>query len=242
MKDEDEKRTEVATQQESGTELALSPQEEARALLDEASQGAHALLKFKEGIFHIRGEEVPLGTRYYAYPANWERQWLRFDDGKLTKKIRVRVATKKLLSARSKLSDPHLEGSDKDPWSLHNVVPFENVETGQLVTFTTQTVGGKIGIDEMVAAYSKAVLKGTARGLPIIELRVLSFRSGYQKDVQRPDFPIVDWENPATSAEPTIIPPQAKQQHHVHHDAHHHDADDEVSSPVQEDMENKIPF
>jgi hypothetical protein len=213
MREDDETKN-LTVKEEENTEVALSPQEEAKALLDEASKGAvSALLKFKQDHFHIRGEAVPLGTKFYAYPGNWERQWNRFDDGKHTDQIRVQVKTKKPLPPRNKLSDPHLADTDKDPWSLANVIPLENVETGQVVLFTTQSVGGRIAIDEMVMAYSKAVLAGTARGLPIIELRIGTFASSYNKDVPRPDFPIVDWEHAdATPAAPTIIPPEPKKQ------------------------------
>jgi hypothetical protein len=228
--------------QEGSTEVVMSREEEAKAFLDEASKGMQAILKFKEDHFHIRGEEVPLGTRYYAYPANWERQWIRFDDDKVTERIRVKVSTRKLLPARNRLSDPQLEDSDKDPWSLQNAVPFENVETGELATFTTSSVGGRMAIEEMVAAYSKAVLAGKARGLPIIELQIGSFKSGFKRDVPRPAFPIVDWENPgpaAASAKPTIIPPEPKKAKAV-------DVDDEFA-PAEEpssgdDMDDAIPF
>jgi hypothetical protein len=208
-----EESKEVAVQDDENTELALSPEEEAKALLDEAQKGAQIILKYKDEHFHIRDVEVPLGTRYFAHPGSWERQWIRFDDNKVTERIRVKVSTKKMLPSRNKLSDPELEDTDKDPWSFQNVIPFENVETGEVEVFTTSTAGGRMAIEELVKEYAKAILAGTARGLPIIELQVGSFRTGFGKDQPKPLFPIVDWENPepaAVPAEPTIIPPEPK--------------------------------
>jgi hypothetical protein len=199
-----EEKVELALREES-TEVALSSEAEAKALFDEASKNAQAILKFKADHYHIRNEPVELGTRYFAHPGNWERQWIRFDDHKVTERIRVKVSSKKPLPGRNTLSDPQLEDTDRDPWTLQNVIPFENVETGELVTFTSSTYGGKMAIEEMVKAYAKAVLGGKARGLPIIELQISSFRSSFDSDVPRPSFPIVDWENPepiATSAAP----------------------------------------
>jgi hypothetical protein len=218
-------------EESTSTDLVLSPQEEAKALLDEANKSAQVILKFKEDHFHIRDEPVELGTRYYAHPVHWERQWLRFHENKVTERIRVKVSTKKLLPGRNTLSDPELEGTKEDPWTLQNVIPLENVETGELVTFSSSTAGGKIGIEGLVRAYAKAVLAGKARGLPIIELKIGSFRSGYGKDVPCPDFPIVDWENPETAASvvPEVIPPQPKNpKRPLDHDAVGSELDDDI--------------
>jgi hypothetical protein len=204
----DEEQTNELVSQEESTEVALSPEQEARNLLDEASKSSQAILKFKEDHYHIRDLPVPLGTRHFAFVGNWEKQWICFRDKKVVERIRVRVATKKPLPARNKLSDPQLEDTDHDPWTLQNVVPFENVEIGDLVMFTTSSAGGRMAIEELAKAYSKHVLAGTARGLPIIELQIGSFPSKkFEKDISRPAFPIVDWENPVG---PTIIPPEPK--------------------------------
>jgi hypothetical protein len=200
-----EKQMQTLPAEAGSTEIALSPEQEARALLEEASKGVQVILKFKEGYFHIRGEKMPLGTRYLAYVPNWERQWIRFDDNKVTDRIRVRVATRKLLPGRNTLSNPELEDTDNDPWSLQNVLPLEDIETGQLLTFVTQTAGGKMALEELAAKYSKDVLAGTAQGLPIIELRVNTFKSGFSTEVQKPLFKIAEWE---MSPKQTMLPPK----------------------------------
>ena len=207
-----EEKAELALREEN-TEVALSSEAEAKALYDEASKGMQSILKFKEDHYHIRNEPVELGTRYFAHPGNWERQWIRFDDNKVTERIRAKVSTKKPLPGRNTLSDPQLEDTDKDPWTLQNVIPFENVETGELVRFTSSAFGGKMAIEEMVKAYAEDVLGGKARGLPIIELQIGSFRSTkFNTNVPKPDFPIVGWENAecAAPAAPEVIPPEPK--------------------------------
>jgi len=113
-----------------------------------------------------------------------------------------------------------------------------------LVTFTSSTFGGKKGIEEMVKAYAKAVLGGKARGLPIIELQIGSFRSGYGKDVPCPSFPIVGWENPepiTAPAAPEIIPPEPKQKTKsvVDENEDEFGPDDKKASS---DLDDDIPF
>lgn len=98
-----EEKNELALQEKENTEVALSPEEEAKALLDEVSKSMQAILKFKEDHFHIRNEEVPLGTRYLAHPGLWERQWIRFHEDKAPERIRAKVSTKKPLPGRNTL-------------------------------------------------------------------------------------------------------------------------------------------
>ena len=66
-----------------------------------------------------------------------------------------------------------------------------------------------MAIEGLAKAYAKAVLAGTARGLPIIELQGSTFRTSHGKDQPMPIFPIVDWENPVASApaEQTTVNP-----------------------------------
>jgi hypothetical protein len=96
MKSDEQQTNELISQEES-KEVALTPEQEARNLLDEASKSAHAILKFKEDHYHIRDLPVPCGTPYLAYVGSWERQWICFRDKKVVERIRVRVATKKPL-------------------------------------------------------------------------------------------------------------------------------------------------
>jgi hypothetical protein len=210
-------------------EIALSPEQEARALLEEASKGVQMILKFKEGYFHIRGEKVLLGTRYLAYVPNWERQWIRFDDNKVTERVRVRVATRKSLPPRNKLSNPELEDTDNDPWSLQNVLPLEDIETGQLLTFVTQTAGGRMALEELAAKYSKDVLAGTAQGLPIIELRTNTFPSSFGTNVQKPLFKIAEYE---MSPKQTVLPPEKL----------NNNIEDDPAFERDDDMHDEIPF
>jgi hypothetical protein len=138
-------------------------------------------------------------------------------------------------AAGNRLSDPHLEGTDKDPWNLQNVLPLENIETGDLLTFATSTAGGRIAIDELARGYAKAVLSGTAHGLPIIELQRGSFKSGYGSDVSRPAFPITDWE----MSKQSLLPPERL------NTAVSCEADPDEAMPARtriDEMDDEIPF
>jgi hypothetical protein len=130
------------------------------------------------------------------------------------------------------------------------VLPLENVETGIVVMFTTSTAGGRIAIEELVTDYSTRVLKGTARGLPIIELQIGSFSSKkFEKAIPRPAFPIVGWENPdpatVTPTEPTIIPPEpkpAKPRTIANDVLEEFNAVEEAPPKRSSDMDDEIPF
>jgi hypothetical protein len=217
------------------SEVALSQEEQAKILLDEASSGT-PLLKFnaQNAQYHLRKEEVSLGTRYFAYPGEWYREWVHFEDGKLVKedRIRIRATARKPLPARSSLSHPELTGEKDDPWTTQNGLPLENVETGAIVVFVTSTAGGRMAIEEMVRKYGKAVLADRTLGLPIIELQVDSFLSAYGSEVNKPFFKIVAWE----SDKETVLPPDKVITGTI---ANNTDPDETVET---DDDDDEIPF
>jgi hypothetical protein len=112
----EEQKMQNYKQQDEDTVPALSEEEMVRALLAEASKSsAPPLLKFKDGGYHIRKVPVPLGTKYYAHPANWENQWVLFEENKVAQRIRAKVAAKQSLPERRTLSHPDLEDTENDP-------------------------------------------------------------------------------------------------------------------------------
>ena len=129
------------------------------------------LLKFKKGDYKVSEDDVPLGTEFLVHPAAWLKVWAKFVDKKRVDKKVYCVAKGEKPIDRNGLDALDLAETDKDPWSLQDLLPLENLETGEVVIFTTSTVGGKQCVREVVDAYTKRVRKGRP-GQPIIALRV----------------------------------------------------------------------
>ena len=125
------------------------------------------LLKFKKGDYKVSDDDVPLGTEFLVHPAAWLKVWAKFVDKKLVDKKVYCVAKGEKPIHRNELDALNLSETDKDPWSLQDLLPLENLETGEVVIFTTSTVGGKQCVREVVDAYTKRVRKGRP-GQPII--------------------------------------------------------------------------
>jgi hypothetical protein len=157
------------------------------------------MLKFKKDGFFIRDTAVPLGTRFVAYCGDWRRGWAEFVGGeKVAEKI-GRVVDGFVVPDRSELGDDDasqwetgIDGKPSDPWSRQDYLPIENVESGERLLFVTSSFGGRIGIESLMTRFAR----NADRGLPVIELRTAKFSTKKFGAVNRPDFPIVDWEGP----------------------------------------------
>ena len=101
------------------------------------------LLKFKKGDYKVSEDDVPLGTEFLVHPAAWLKVWAKFVDKKRVDKKVYCVAKGEKPIDRNELDALDLAETDKDPWSLQDLLPLENLETGEVVIFTTSTVGGK---------------------------------------------------------------------------------------------------
>ena len=48
-----------------------------------------------------------------------------------------------------------LDGKPKDPWCFQHLLPFEHLESGEVVIFVTPSVGGMIATEELVREYAR---------------------------------------------------------------------------------------
>jgi hypothetical protein len=157
------------------------------------------LLKFKKGHYKVSEDDVPLGTEFLVHPAAWLKVWAKFVDKKLVDKKVYCVAKGEKPIHRNEPDALNLAETDKDPWSLQDLLPLENLETGEVVIFTTSTVGGKQCVREVVDAYTKRVRKGRP-GQPIIALRVKDMPTKKHGTVPRPFFEVVGWNDAIASS------------------------------------------
>jgi hypothetical protein len=174
-------------------------------ILDIASSGPVPLLKFKKTKFVVRETEIPIGTKFYAYCGDWQRGWIKFvgdervDDGEQM----GRAADKFYPAERDELGDEDqtqwelddTTGEPRDPWTRQDLLPLENVETGERMLFVTQSFGGRIAIEGLCARWGREIKKGLDKGLPIIRLSTSIFSTKKFGEVTRPDFPLDSWEH-----------------------------------------------
>jgi hypothetical protein len=182
-------------------------EEEADALLD-ATQGHEKLLKFVKGKYKTREDEVPLGTQYVAHANQLTYCWIKFVDGKPVDRRHGKAVEKWTPPEREDLDDTDsskwengLDGKPKDPWSFQRLLPFEHLESGEVVIFTSSSIGGEIATNELCRAYAHRLKRKGSRALPIVKLESKDMPTNAFGDVPRPHFEIDGWEDASTGAD-----------------------------------------
>jgi len=184
--------------------LPVTVQDEADAFLEALKDSPTPLLKFKKTKFVTAGDaEVKLGTEFIAYCGDWVRGWVKFIDGELVEKRIGRVAPPERFEPpqREELGDLDQslweigdDGTPQDCWTYQNYLPLECVQSGERYVFVSSSTGGRISVEILCAKYARRLAKGLT-GLPTIKLATGTFYTKKFKDVPRPDFPVVSWED-----------------------------------------------
>jgi hypothetical protein len=186
---------------------------EAENILGAAKEdsGFEALLKFKKGEYFIGDDEVLLGTEYIAHAIAWTKCWIKFVDGDVVERHVYRVAKNERPPEREDLDDldkdnwpAGLDGHPADPWSYQYLLPFESIETGEIVIFTTSSFGGRRAVGDVCTAWAKRSKKAPHCGQPIIKLDVVDMPTKKFGKVPRPHFEIVGWDEPSKDSD---VPP-----------------------------------
>jgi hypothetical protein len=184
------------------TTLPAAHETEVNNLLGATKDVHQKLLKFKKGKFYIQDEEVPIGTEYVAHPSQLTLCWIKFSGGQVVDRRLGKAADGYRPPEREELGDldeskweSGLDGKPKNPWSFQHLLPLEHPETGELVIFTTSSVGGEIGVKELVRAWAQRAKKGS-RALPIVKLATMDMNTRKYGAVPRPYFPVIAWDAP----------------------------------------------
>jgi hypothetical protein len=160
------------------TTIENTAQAIAAAAQEEGASGTGVLAKFSKGHFFIGTEEVPLGTEFIAHVQHWVRGWVKFRDGSLIEHRVGRVADRFVVPAREDLDETDQTEwatgpkGPEDPWTQQSYLPLENVETGDIVTFVSGSVGGRSAVSKLCARAAKHL---AAIGQPRIKLAVESY-------------------------------------------------------------------
>jgi hypothetical protein len=179
----------------------------AAAAQEEGTNELGTLLKYAQGIFTKKTEEVPLGTEYIAHIQQWVRGWVKFKAGCLVEHRVGKVADGFVVPEREELDETDQatwekspSGEVKDPWSKQSYLPLENIESGEIVTFVSGSGGGRQAVSTLC---SKAARHITTMGLPVIELGTEKYKNKrYGGYTDKPVFTIVRWTNEAGEPAP----------------------------------------
>lgn len=178
--------------------------------------GFDPFLTFKKGDYFISDDGVALGTEFIAHAIGWTKVWRKYDGEQVVERRVYRVAKGERPPEREDLDDwPGTEnwpvgddGKAYDPWALQYLVPFENPETGEVVVFTTRSIGGRRAVADLCKAWTTRTKKITNCGQPKIKLAVTDFPSKRYGKVKRPLFTVIGWDDrDQTDAAVEVLPP-----------------------------------
>jgi hypothetical protein len=179
--------------------------------------GFEKLLKFKKGEYFIGEELVPLGTEFIAHAIGWTKCWIKFGDDGVAERKTYRVALGEQPPEREDLGDLEknnwpkgIDGNPADPWSLQYLLPLERISDGEVVIFTTSSLGGRRAVADLCAAYAKRITKNASCGQPIVKLAKTEMPTKKFGRVPRPQFEIVGWDEPSKDID-VMSPPIASE-------------------------------
>jgi hypothetical protein len=162
-------------------------------------------LKFREGQYLVGEDEIPVGREFFAFVLEWEQGWVKWSDGAIVADKLGKVADGFKPPQREDLddTDPTKWENDQDPWQQQNVLPMEDVETGDLLIFVTTSQSGRGAIEKLAAKVARDIKSGRDRGRPIISLQVGKRTSKkYGKTYPIPNFQFERWERDETPSPP----------------------------------------
>jgi hypothetical protein len=194
--------------------------------------GFEEFLTFKKGTYYIGDDEVPLGTKFIAYAKSWVKVWIKFVEGEPPQRKVYRVALGELPPEREELDDldqsdwpPGLDNKPADPWVFQFLLPLENVDSGEVLIFKTQSFGGRKAVAKLCETWAKRASRDNNCGSPIVELAPDTIPSKKWGNVPAPYFKILNFEGDQPAAEPDVLPPNNPK-----------------NSGGNEDFDDEIPF
>ena len=90
--------------------------------------------------------------------ADWTRGWVKFKRGELVERRVGRVADGFVVPKREELDDTDssaweidTRGEPQDPWSQQSYLPLEDLETNEILTFVSGSLGGRQAVSRIAA-------------------------------------------------------------------------------------------
>ena len=202
----------LRTTQQNQTAIATQSDNPWLQVANERGNTLGKILKFSKGVWEIGDDEIPEGAQYIVLMDQVAREWVKFEDNVPTERLRFPVADGVLPTPREELGDGDQsqwkigdDGKRCDPWTLQWQLPMLPVGAlGDLVIFTTSSKGGESCIANLCGVYGRSPRNGL---LPIVALKVRSYKHKTYGKIQTPDLPIVGWDNGGLPSAPLSAPP-----------------------------------
>jgi hypothetical protein len=184
------------------TKDEISANDEADNILAGVAEDAgQMILKFnKQGQYLVHDEPIAIGTEFLAHTAAWQKVWTHFGpDGSVIEPPRIFPVKdrSKNVPERDELGDDDQStwakdenGRLLDPWLYQYYLPLQDLKTGKIFVFVTQSGGGQLAVRNLCEAYANRLASGQP-GQPIMKLGTKEF--GRHKTL-RPDFEITGYE------------------------------------------------
>jgi hypothetical protein len=204
---------------------ALTPTETSDAydlFTDEGGGNFGKLLKFNKGRYTVNDNDVAIGSEYVALVHELRRGWVRFEDGRpveyrlgLVRDGYQFLPRDSLGSTDERRWERDKKGKPKDPWQKQYYQPLIHLETDELVTFVTSSVGGEQAIRDLVRIYKP---KKASSEAPIVSLQTDAYEHDQYGRVQIPVFKFEGWHDlgfvpsapkPATAVPAPVATPAA---------------------------------
>lgn len=182
--------------------------------------GVVKMLKFRKGDYLCDNTEVERGTQMIAHVMGFVQQWVKFQDRRPVERITYYPGKGQVAPERREMPDydeesrkkwPVVDGKPQDPWSLQNLLPMENLETGDRYIFVSATVGGGKAIGDLIETYAYKRKRNSSMGLPLIRLQKTLMPTGNYGPTIRPLFEIVSYETTETAPIREVSPETLKQ-------------------------------
>jgi hypothetical protein len=180
--------------------LPMIPEEDHIINAAREDAGFGRILSFAKGEFFLDKQVVQLGSEFRVHWRGWVKVWINFDVTPIRQMI-YRVAYGEVPPNRQALGDLDqtkwklgLNNQPKDPFVKQYLIPFESLETGEIIAFRTSSWGGRRAVSALCLLCAHKA-KMHEPSVPVVRLQTSSFQTTKYGKIQQPEFVVAGWES-----------------------------------------------
>ena len=171
---------------------------------EESGDSIGQMLKFSKGKWRVGDEQVALDTLFVCHLPQALRGWVKFEGGKCTDRKIGKISDHFPVPDREELGDldqakweKDASGKPRDCWSKQYYLPLVSVDTSELLTFVTGSLGGRRAVADLCNSYG---LVASAGKLPIVALGIRTYKHPTFGEIENPKFSISGWDEGGSPA------------------------------------------
>jgi hypothetical protein len=162
-------------------------------------------IRFKDGDYFAFGEKIDVRDRGFVVldrVEGWQKLQKDCPPEYLMRKTGEPRPPKPHVAEADWLKD--LNGKPAHPWKLTHYAYLLDIKTGEVSTFWTNTIGGRIAIDQLNEQVT--LMRGMKPGaIPVVELQSTDMPTQYGGTTPRPGFRILGYKERSNVASPSMI-------------------------------------